>query len=99
MIPVIALALGASLGLFYFGGLWLTLQQLPVSQYPYRLIFFSFIFRLAVTLLVVSLILSSNSTYSLIPLLICCLGFLAVRTIMILSIQPHNKIMSRADNN
>ena len=92
MIPIIAFIVGASLGLFYFGGLWLTVQELPATKHPYRLIFFSFIFRLAVTLFVVSLILGSNSVYGVIPLLICCLGFLAVRTITILLIQPHSKI-------
>ena len=91
MIPVIAFAIGASLGLFYFGGLWLTVQQLTVSQHPYRLIFFSFILRVAVTLFVVSLILSGNSLYGVIPLLVCCLGFLVIRTMMILSIQPRIK--------
>lgn len=94
MTPVIAFVIGASLGLFYFGGLWLTLQQLPVTQHPYRLISLSFIFRLGITLLVVSLILSSNSVYGVVPLLICCLGFLAVRTSLILLIQPPNKVNS-----
>ena len=94
MIAIIVFIVGASLGLFYFGGLWLTVQQLTATQHPYRLIFFSFIFRLAVTLLVVSLILSNNTVYGVIPLLVCCLGFLAVRTVMILSIQPGNKINS-----
>ena len=91
MIPVIAFIVGAGLGLFYFGGLWLTVQQLPVSQHPYRLIFFSFILRLGVTLFVVSLILGGNNVYGVIPLLVCCLGFLTVRTTMILSIQPRSK--------
>lgn len=98
MIAIVAFIVGASLGLFYFGGLWLTVQQLPATQHPYRLIFFSFIFRLAVTLLVVSLILSNNTVYGVIPLLVCCLGFLAVRTIMILLIQPRNKINSMLEN-
>ena len=98
MIPVIAFAIGASLGLFYFGGLWLTVQQLTVSQHPYRLIFFSFILRVAVTLFIVSLILSGNSIYSVIPLLVCCLGFLVIRTMMILSIQPRNRINSIWEN-
>ena len=91
MIPVIAFVVGASLGLFYFGGLWLTVQQLTVSQHPYRLIFFSFILRLGVTLFVVSLIVSGNRVYGVIPLLVCCSAFLAVRTMMILSIQPRSK--------
>ena len=89
--PIIALIVGSALGLFYFGGLWLTVQQLPVTKHPYRLIFFSFIFRLGITLFILSLILSGNNIYNVIPLLTCCLGFLAVRTIMILFIQPRSK--------
>lgn len=99
MIPVIAFVVGASLGLFYFGGLWLTIQQLSVSQHPYRLIFFSIMLRLGVTLLIVSLILRGNNVYSVIPLLVCCLGFLAMRTMMILSIQSPNRISSILENN
>ncbi|WP_019509375.1 ATP synthase subunit I [Pleurocapsa sp. PCC 7319] len=89
--PIIALIIGSALGLFYFGGLWLTVQQLPVTKHPYRLIFFSFIFRLGITLFILSLILSGNNIYNVIPLLTCCLGFLAVRTIMILFIQSRSK--------
>lgn len=91
--PIIALIIGSALGLFYFGGLWLTVQQLPVTKHPYRLIFFSFIFRLGTTLLILSLILSGNSIYNVIPLLTCCLGFLAVRTIMILFIQSRSQAL------
>ena len=89
--PIIALIIGSALGLFYFGGLWLTVQQLPVTKHPYRLIFFSFIFRLGITLFILSLILSGDNIYNVIPLLTCCLGFLAVRTIMILFIQSRSK--------
>ena len=92
MMPIVAFILGASLGLFYFGGLWLTVQQLPATQHPYKLIFFSLIFRLGITLFILSLILSSNSTYGVVSLLLCCLGFLGVRTIMILLIQPRSRI-------
>ena len=87
MIPIVAFIVGASLGLFYFGGLWLTVQQLPVAKHPYRLIFFSFISRLIVALFILSLILSGNNVYGVIPLLLCCFGFLVIRTMMILFIQ------------
>ena len=90
MIPIVAFIVGASLGLLYFGGLWLTVQQLPSTIHPYRLLLFSFIFRLGITLFILSLILSSNSVYGVIPLIACCLGFLALRTIMILSIQSRS---------
>ena len=76
MIAIVAFIVGAGLGLFYFGGLWLTVQQLPVTQHPYRLIFFSFISRLVITLFILSLILGGNGVYGVIPLLLCCLGFL-----------------------
>lgn len=92
MIPIVAFIVGAGLGLFYFGGLWLTVQQLPVTQHPYRLIFSSLILRLGITLFVLSLILSDNSAYGVISLLLCCLGFLGIRTMMILLIQPRSRI-------
>ncbi len=93
MTPIMAFVVGASLGLFYFGGLWLTIQQLPIAQHPYRLVAFSFLSRLIIILFAVSLILSGN-VFGVIPLLLCCLGFLAVRTILILLIQPHSRINS-----
>ena len=91
MIPILAFIVGVGLGLFYCGGLWLTVRQLIVAQHPYRLIFFSFILRLGVTLFVVSLVISGDNFYGVIPLLICCLGFLAIGAMMILPIQPRSK--------
>ncbi|MEL7419027.1 MAG: ATP synthase subunit I [Cyanobacteria bacterium J06555_3] len=93
MIPIVAFIVGASLGLFYFGGLWLTVQQLPATQHPYRLIFFSFISRLVITLYVLSLILSGNGVYGVIPLLLCCLGFLVIRTMMILLVRSRSRMI------
>ncbi len=89
MLPIIiAFLLGSGLGLFYFGGLWLTLQKLPSSQHPYRLMCLSFFFRLGISLFILSLIIKGNiELYKVSYLLACCLGFLVVRTIMILLIQ------------
>jgi F1F0 ATPase subunit 2 len=42
------LAIGVIFGLFYFGGLWLTLQRLPTSANPALLMFASFTLRTAV---------------------------------------------------
>ena len=89
MTPIIAFIVGSGLGLFYFGGLWLTVQQLPVTKHPYRLMLFSFLFRLAISLFVLYLIVGGNTKlYSVVSLLACCLGFLIVRTIAILLIRP-----------
>ena len=88
MASIIAFIIGLGLGLFYFGGLWLTVQQLPVNRHPYRLMLFSFLFRLGVSMFVLSLIVGGNTKlYNVISLLACCLGFLIVRTIAIMLIQ------------
>jgi F1F0 ATPase subunit 2 len=41
---------GAVLGIFYFGGLWLTVQFLPRSSRPFTHWFFSFVGRLSLSL-------------------------------------------------
>ena len=95
MIPIIAFVIGSGLGLFYFGGLWLTLKQLPVTKHPYRLIFGSFFFRFGISMFGLYLIVGGNpELYNVISLLAGCLGFLMVRTIMILFIQPRSKASS-----
>ncbi|WP_052035230.1 ATP synthase subunit I [Xenococcus sp. PCC 7305] len=89
MASIIAFIIGLGLGLFYFGGLWLTVQQLPVSKHPYRLVVFSFLFRLGISMFVLSLIIGGNiELYNVFSLMACCLGFFIVRTITILLIQP-----------
>ena len=45
---VLALAAGLGLGLFYFGGLWLTVRRLPRSRHPVPLLLASFAARTAV---------------------------------------------------
>lgn len=95
MTSIIALIIGLGLGLFYFGGLWLTVQQLPVTKHPYRLMLFSFLFRLGISMFILSLIVGGNSQlYNVISLLACCLGFLMVRTIAIVLIQTRSKVNS-----
>lgn len=79
--------MGSGLGLFYFGGLWLTVQQLPVTKHPYRLMLSSFLLRLGISMFVLSLIIGGNTElYNVITLLTGCLGFLMVRTIAIMLI-------------
>lgn len=47
---------GAALGVFYFAGLWLTVDRLPRSGSPRRLVALSFVARLAVLLAGLALI-------------------------------------------
>ena len=91
MTSIVTFVLGSGLGLFYFGGLWLTVQQLPVTRNPYRLALFSFFCRLGITMFVLSLIIGGREQLDdVIALLACGLGFLVVRTIMILLILPRS---------
>ncbi|MBE0576422.1 MAG: ATP synthase subunit I [Desulfuromonadales bacterium] len=45
-----ALVAGSAIGLFYFGGLWLTVTRIPDSRNPHLLLIGSFFMRLAVSL-------------------------------------------------
>lgn len=46
----VALGTGALIGLFYFGGLWLTVRRLPVAPRPQLLLLGSFFLRLNLSL-------------------------------------------------
>lgn len=84
---------GLGLGLFYFGGLWLTLRQLPQTQHPFRLIGVSFLLRFGISLGIFYLILSRDRGLpSLFSLLACFLGFLLIRTIAICCLQPQKQV-------
>ena len=46
---IMIIILGILSGVFYFGGLWLTLQYMARSRYPALVTLFSYIFRIAVS--------------------------------------------------
>lgn len=50
-ILLLSLATGICLGIFYFGGLWLTLKQIPHAQQPMPLIMGSFFGRAVISLI------------------------------------------------
>ena len=51
-----SIAAGAGAGIFYFGGLWLTVRRIPDSGHPGLLTLASFLVRVAVTVSVFYLI-------------------------------------------
>jgi len=46
---ILPLAVGLGLGLFYFGGLWLTVRHIAQSRHPGALVAMSFLVRTAIT--------------------------------------------------
>jgi F1F0 ATPase subunit 2 len=75
----LGLVFGAVLGIFYFGGLWLTLRHLPVSRQPALLTFGSFLGRSLVCLLAFYLILGSGLEV----LIFGVVGFILAKVILI----------------
>lgn len=78
---------GVLLGLFYFGGLWLTVRKIPSSGNPGILILGSFVVRLLVTLCGMYLVMDGKW-----ELLVACLaGFLLMRIVLTRMLDPGRK--------
>lgn len=84
--PYVALALvaGAALGLFYFGGLWLTLQRVGQSRHPAAFALASFFGRTVVVVAGIYLVASASWR----RIAACLLGFVVVRGLMIRRVRP-----------
>ena len=81
---LIALPLGFTLGIFYFVNLWITVRQIPTTQWPFRLIIGSFFGRNSITILGLYLIMDGSWQ----RVLIALFGFLLARTILMRYWQP-----------
>ena len=75
----LALLAGVGLGLFYFGGLWLTVQQLLTTRRPVALLLVSYVGRIGVTLLGFYVVAGGHWE----RLLVCLLGFLIIKGILL----------------
>jgi F1F0 ATPase subunit 2 len=84
MILVLAGAAGVGLGLFYFGGLWLTVRRLPDSSRPALLFVGSFAGRTALTLLGFYLVMDGRWE----RMLACLAGFIMIRQFLISRLRP-----------
>jgi F1F0 ATPase subunit 2 len=76
---VLALVAGFGLGLFYFGGLWLTVRRIPTTRHPALLTLGSFVGRTLLTLAGFYLVMDGRWE----RLALCLLGFLAARTVLV----------------
>lgn len=75
---------GLALGLFYFGGLWLTVRKISCSRCPGLRMFGSFLVRLLVTLCGLYLVMDGSWE----RLLACLCGFLVVRFFLTRLVAP-----------
>jgi F1F0 ATPase subunit 2 len=76
---VLSLIAGAALGLFYFGGLWLTIRRLPESRRPAALALASFVGRTALTVAGFYLLMDGQWP----RLALGLAGFLGARTVLV----------------
>jgi len=75
---------GIGLGLFYFGGLWLTIRALPTNRRPMLLIAGSYIGRTAVVLAGFYFVMGGRGE----RILACLVGFMLVRFVLVSRLRP-----------
>jgi F1F0 ATPase subunit 2 len=83
----LALGGGIGLGIFYFGGLWMTVQRIPTARRPVFMSLSSFFGRLAVVLAGFFLVMGGHWE----RLLVCLLGFLGVRFVLVRRWGPQRR--------
>ena len=81
---VVPLVVGGLLGLFFFGGLWWTVQRLPTARHPAPFSLASMVVRMAVVLAGFYWLMDGDW----VRLLACAVGFLAARTAVIHRYRP-----------
>lgn len=81
---LLAFAAGLGLGLFYFGGLWLTVRRLPTSRHPVPLMLVSFAARTAVAVVGFYFVMGGRWERA----LACLAGFLVMRFVLTVQLRP-----------
>lgn len=84
----IALIVGVTSGVLYFGGLWLTVQHLPRVTYPELLAIVSFAGRAGIAALGFWTVLQLSPHLEILNLGICLVMFFGVRNRLIKRLQP-----------
>lgn len=83
----LAFVSGLAVGLFFFGGLWLTLCKAPRVRYPGLLSFGSFLGRMIITLLAFYFVMGAQ--WQRLPA--CMGGFLVMRMVLTRLLHPDRK--------
>ncbi len=86
LLPTMAFALiaGIGLGLFYFGGLWLTMRRLPTTRWPVPLALSSFLGRTAIVLVGFYFVMGGRWE----RVVVCLVGFLMARFLLTSRLRP-----------
>jgi F1F0 ATPase subunit 2 len=91
---ILSLVAGILLGTFYFGGLWLTLKNLPVSRNPYILTLGSFFVRTIITLFGLYLVAKGGNWER---LLVCLSGFIFMKIFLVYRLRPEKRDAKMAE--
>jgi F1F0 ATPase subunit 2 len=78
---------GSILGIFFFGGLWWTVQKITGGEKPYLYSALSFALRTSVILISFYFLLQAGWQY----LLVALAGFIATRTFLAYKISPERR--------
>jgi F1F0 ATPase subunit 2 len=70
---------GFCLGLFFFGSLWITVRQLPTTQWPLRLVVGSYLGRIVIACLGIFLLMNGDWPRAIAALA----GFLMARMVLV----------------
>lgn len=81
---MLATIAGVGLGLFYFGGLWLTIRQLPMCSRPAPLVVGSFVGRTAAVLAGFYLVMDGRGE----RIVACLAGFIMARFLLVSRLRP-----------
>ncbi|MCX9084944.1 MAG: ATP synthase subunit I [Candidatus Methanoperedens sp.] len=85
---ILSLVAGILLGIFYFGGLWLTVKNLPVSRNPYILTLGSFFGRTVISLIGFYMVARGGNWER---LLVCVAGFIFMKIFLVYRLRPEKR--------
>jgi F1F0 ATPase subunit 2 len=91
----VALVGGLFLGLFFYGGLWWTVNRLPTSGQPALLAIGSFVVRTSLTVLGFYLIMDGQID----RIVVSVIGFLLVRTLLVRRLGPASESVETGKEN
>ncbi|MDD5768583.1 MAG: ATP synthase subunit I [Methanothrix sp.] len=85
LLPLFSFTFGIGLGVFFFGGLWLTINRLPQSKRPELLTLGSFLFRSAVSIFGFYLVVETG----LLGLAFSLAGFILTKIVIVSRLGRH----------